>query len=516
MTLRLARWTALAFALAACQGAPEVQANLARRPNIVFILTDDHAAHAIGAYNSIYPSVTPNIDALAADGALFTNTFCGNSICAPSRATILTGLHSHAHGVRGNSETFDGTLATFPQRLQDAGYQTALIGKWHLRSDPTGFDSWDVLPGQGHYYNPDFKTATGSQQREGYVTDIITDLAIDWLHTERSDDEPFLLMVQHKAPHREWMPGPEHHALFEGRDLPEPATLFDDYEGRASVARDSEMSIADHLWEFYDLKVAPADDAELTGPDRWAQGRLDRMSPDQREAWRRAYEPRNAAFRNANLQGDDLVRWKYQRYMKDYLRCVAAVDDGIGELLETLDDLELSDDTLVIYCSDQGFYLGDHGWYDKRWMYEESLRMPLVMKWPRVIDPGTRIEALTQNTDFAATLLDVAGVETPMDTHGASLLPFMSGTTPPAWRDAVYYHYTEYPQPHRVARHVGVRTDRYKLISYYEHGEWELFDLADDPDELRSVHDEPAYRDVRAALALRLEELRIEYGDTVP
>ena len=383
---------------------------------------------------------------------------------------------------------------------------------WHLKSAPTGFDHWEVLPGQGHYYNPDFKTAEGTHRREGYVTDIITDLALDWLKDERDPDKPFLMMVQHKAPHREWMPGPDHHHLFEGQDLPEPATLFDDHGGRASAAAESEMSVASHLWEFYDLKVEPEEGAELSGPDRWARGRLERMTPEHRAAWDAAYGPRNAAFRESAPTGDDLVRWKYQRYMKDYLRCVAAVDDGIGELLDALDELGLAENTLVVYSSDQGFYLGDHGWYVKRWMYEESLRMPFVARWPGAIEPGLREDRLAQNIDFS-TFLDAAQVEAGMATHGMSLMPLMTQAPASSWRDAVYYHYTEYPQPHRVARHCGVRTERYKLISYYERGE--LFDLATDPDERRSVHDDPDFASIRDGLTRRLRELQREYGDPV-
>ena len=472
-------------------------ASAADRPNILFVFTDDHAPHAISAYGSKI-NKTPNIDRLAKEGMLFRNVFCTNSICAPSRAVILTGKHSHRNGVINNAVAFDGSQVTYPKLLQGAGYETAVIGKWHLKSDPTGFDRWAVLSaggGQGTYYNPEFKSDSGPLKREGYTTDIITDLALDWLEKEREGGKPFMLMYWHKAPHREWAPGPDHMNLFEDQDIREPPTLFDGYEGRTSAAKTQEMTIAEHMTDR-DLKFVPPGN----------------LTPEQLEKWNAAYVPRNEAFRKKDLQGKDLVRWKYQRYIKDYLRCVDSVDDNLGRVLKYLDESGLAKNTVVIYSSDQGFYLGDHGWFDKRWMYEESLRMPFIVRWPEVIKPGSENTQLVQNLDFAQTLLDIAGVESPSDMQGRSLLPLLRGEQPDDWRKSIYYHYYEYPGPHAVQRHYGVRTDRHKLIYYYAIDEWELFDLEQDPDELRSVYDDPQYREVVKQLKAELGRLREQYA----
>jgi arylsulfatase A-like enzyme len=478
-------------------------------PNILFIFTDDHASHAIGAYGSKI-NRTPNIDRLASGGILFRNCFCTNSICAPSRAVILTGKHSHLNGQIDNRQVFDGTQQTFPKLLREAGYQTAMIGKWHLRSDPTGFDHWEILPGQGDYYNPDFLTAKGKTQYTGYCTDITTDLALDWLATKRDANKPFLLMCQHKAPHRSWMPGPDHLTLYDDVEIPEPDTLFDDYANRTSAAKTQEMTIADHMYSSYDLKLDP--DESITDEEKkmW-ENTYGRMNEEQKKAWDAAYGPKNKAFCEANLTGKDLVRWRYQRYIKDYLRCIASVDDSVGRLLDYLDKSGLAENTLVVYSSDQGFYLGDHGWYDKRWMYEESLRMPLLARWPGVIKAGTEDKHLVQNLDFAETFLDAAGVEIPTDMQGVSLMPLLVGESPAEWRKSIYYHYYEYPGAHSVRRHYGVRTDRHKLIHYYNLGEWELFDLEKDPDELKSVYDDPANQEKVAEMKIELARLREVY-----
>ena len=477
-----------------------------RRPNILFIFSDDHACQAIGAYGSII-NRTPNIDRIASEGALFANSFCTNSICAPSRAVVLTGRFSHLNGVRTNGHRFDGSQATYPKLLQAAGYQTAMIGKWHLKSDPTGFAHWQVLPGQGSYYNPDFKTPDGQKRYEGYVTDVITDLAIDWLSTKRAPDRPFLLHCWHKAPHRRWLPGPKHLRTLDGVSIPEPPTLFDDYSGRSSSAGRHKMGIGRHMSLGSDLKVTDP----LSGNEK-AGGPFRRLTPEQRKQWDGAYVPNNEAFRARQPEGDDLVRWKYQRYIKDYLRCIASVDDSVGRLLSWLDDADLADNTIVVYSSDQGFYLGEHGWFDKRWMYEESLRMPLLLRWPGVVAAGTRVSAMVQNIDYAPTFLEAAGVAPPAEMQGMSLAPLFRGERPADWRTSIYYHYFEHGG-HGVPRHYGVRTERYKLIRFYASDEWELFDLAKDPMELRSVHGDPGYKSVAAELKAELERLRDEYDD---
>jgi arylsulfatase A-like enzyme len=427
------------FSLALAGCAPDRDA----RPNIIFVFTDDHASHAISAYGSRI-NQTPNIDRLADEGMLFRNAFVTNSICAPSRAVILTGKHSHLNGIFTNRERFDSAQVTFPKLLQQAGYQTAIVGKWHLKSAPTGFDYWEVLPGQGDYYNPRFRTHGDTVRYTGYVTDVITDRALDWLQNGRDPEKPFMLMYQHKAPHRRWQPGPDHLTLYDDTTIPEPPTLFDDYTGRTSAAKTQEMTIAQHMYD---------EDLKLVAPPQ--------LNEQQLEHWNAAYEPKNEAFRQAELTGDELVRWKYQRYIKDYLRTIASVDDNLGRVLDYLDEAGMTENTVVIYSSDQGFYLGDHGWYDKRWMYEESLRMPFVVRWPGVVQPGSENSDLVQNLDFAETFLEMAGVDVPADMQGRSLVPLLQGRTPADWRDAIYYHYWEYPAWHMVRRHYGVRTQRY-------------------------------------------------------
>ena len=480
------------------------------RPNIVFIYPDDHAYQAISAYGGRLAKVapTPNIDRIADQGMLFRNSFVTNSICAPCRAVILTGKHSHLNGVRVNGDRFDDSQQTFPKLLRQAGYQTAIFGKWHLRSDPTGFDYWDVLPGQGHYYNPDFLTPWGTEQVHGYVTDIITENALRWLGRERDESKPFLLMVQHKAPHREWEPGPDHLTTFDDVTIPEPDTLFDSYEGRGSAAKKQDMTIADTMRLDTDLKVWPKEP-----PDRGTRARTyGRMYGDQREMWDAAYGPKNEAFRKANLEGEELVRWKYQRYMKDYLRCIASIDDNVGRLLEYLDESGLADNTVVVYSSDQGFYLGEHGWFDKRFMYEESLRTPLVVRWPGVIRPGSESTGLVQNLDMAETFLDIAGVEVPSDMQGRSLVLLMKGQTPADWRKSIYYQYYEGEGAvHNVYKHYGVRTDRYKLIYFYTLDEWEFYDLEKDPNEMRSQSDNPEYAAIIREMKAELKRLRKQY-----
>ncbi len=483
----------LALGPLGCGGEEEPQR---APPNIVFIFSDDHGAQAIGAYGSRI-NKTPNIDRLADEGMRFDSCFCTNAICGPSRAVILTGKHSHVNGQTTNAHRFDGAQETFPKLLRKAGYQTAMIGKWHLKSEPTGFDHHDILIGQGPYYNPKMIRDGERVQRTGYTTDIITDLGLAWLKDAQTDKRPFMLMLQHKAPHRHWQPGPAHLTTYDDVEIPEPATLFDDWSGRGTAAKQQEMTVARHLSKN-DLKLIPQ------------RG----LNEEQRARWDAAYGPKNRALEEAKLEGDELVRWKYQRYVKDYLRCVASVDDGIGRVLDYLDASGLAENTVVIYSSDQGWYLGEHGWYDKRWMYEESLRMPLLVRWPGVTRPGSKNTDLVQNLDFAPTFLEMAGARVPEAMQGRSLVTLMRGATPPDWRDAIYYHYYERPGAHNVARHYGIRDRRYKLIHYYRLNEWELFDLESDPDELKSAYASPDYADVVVSLKERLQGLRERYGVT--
>jgi len=472
----------------------------AKRPNILFIFTDDHSAQAISAYGSKI-NKTPNIDRIARDGMRFDNCLVTNSLCGPSRACIQTGKYSHKNGFYRNGNRFDGSQMTFPKILRKNGYTTAMLGKWHLRTDPQGFDYWEILLGQGTYYNPRMKTVNGIKKHSGYTTDIVTDLALKWLKEGRDKDKPFCLMYQHKAPHRRWEPGPKHLTMYDGETIPEPPTLWDDYEGRASPARNQKMMVAKNLTPR-DLKlVAPND-----------------LNSEQRKVWDASYGPKNAAFKAANLSGKDLVRWKYQRYIKDYLRCVASVDDNIGRVLDYLDESGLAENTIVIYSSDQGWFLGDHGWFDKRWMYEESLKMPFIVRWPGVVKPGTVSKAMVSNVDFAETFLDMAGCadQIPSDMQGRSVVPILRGKTPDDWRKSFYYHYYEFPGAHSVAKHYGVRTQRYKLIDYYRVGEWELFDLMEDPHELHSVYNDPAYAEVVKELKGELARLQKQLDDTDP
>ncbi len=507
------RLRALIFLLAAVHAA---EADI--RPNILFIFTDDHAPHAIGAYNGWLKSVnpTPVIDRLAAQGMVFENSFCTNSICGPSRAVIQTGKHSHKNGFMNNGNSFDWNQQTFPKLLQKAGYQTAIYGKSHLKGKPQGYDDWKVLPGQGLYYNPDFITPEGTITIEGYCTDIVTDMGIDYLKSQRDPKKPFLLMVQHKAPHRCWMPALRHLDLYDDIKIPEPATLFDRWEDNAFAARQQELEIDRHMHLNFDLFVDLTPDFANSNvrTDKSAWQNLKRFTPEQLKAWRAAYGPKDAAFHEAKLSGDALVRWKFQRYAKNYLRCVRGVDENIGRLLKTLDELKLADNTIVIYCSDQGFYIGDHGWYDKRWMYEESLKMPFIIKWPGVVKPGSRNQKLIQNLDYAPTFLDIAKAPIPGDMQGVSLLPLLEGKSPENWRTAIYYHYYEYPSVHMIPRHFGIRTERFKLMKFYQFGEeWEFYDLDNDPDELNNQFNNPEYAKTIAEVKDQLAALQKHYQD---
>jgi arylsulfatase A-like enzyme len=459
-----------------------------QRPNILFIMSDDHAAHAISAYGSVV-NETPHIDRIGDEGVVLENCFCTNSICAPSRGTILTGTHSHINGVRTLDDPFDGRQETVQGLLHDDGYQTAIVGKWHLghggHSDPTGFDYWAVLPGQGMYHNPDMYVMGQQEKFDGYVTDIITDLSLDWLDG-RDRDRPFLLFLHHKAPHRHWEPDERHATMYDDVEIPYPPTFDDDYANRSRAARDAKMRI-DDLTPF-DLKGDPPE----------------------------------------GMEGDELKRWRYQRYIKDYLACVASVDDNVGRVLDYLDAEGIAENTIVIYTSDQGFFLGDHGWFDKRFMYEESLRMPFLMRYPREIAAGTRSDAVVTNVDFAPSFLEYAGLPASERMQGRSFRGIVGGEPEPEdWPEAMYYRYWMHrDRDHHTTAHYGIRTRRYKLIYYYgdpldaagangprTEPEWELFDLAEDPMEMRSIYDDPAYAGVVRELTDELHRLQADVGD---
>ena len=491
----------------------------AKQPNILFIFSDDHAVAGISAYNDGGGlNKTPNIDRIAREGMLFENSFCANSICGPSRACILTGKHSHVNGFLSNERArFDGSQMTFPKLLQKAGYQTALMGKWHLQSDPTGFDKWEVLPGQGSYYNPDFIQMDGKRKnRPGYCTDIITDMALDWLKEDRDPDKPFMLMCQHKSPHRNWAPPARHLTLFDDRDFPIPSTLFDSYEGRSKLLAEHEMGIDQHMYWGHDMKFHGQSQFPEAFKAGIPNGEYRRMTPAQKAVWDNAYEPKNQAFIEAmkagQLSHEEVVKWKYQRYIKDYFRTIQAMDDGIGRLLDHLYATGLSEDTIVIYSSDQGFYLGEHGWYDKRWMFEESFKMPFLIRWPGVVQPNTKSRALIQNIDYAPTFLEMAGVKSPEEIQGTSIVPILKdrGYAPPKWRDALYYAYYG-ERTHNVAAHDGIRTMAHKLMYFPRTREWQLFDMVKDPNEMQSVHKDPNYEGVMKSMVQRYHELRKDY-----
>lgn len=502
-----------------CQEATEEKN---QRPNIIFIMSDDHAYQAISAYDNTLIE-TPNIDRIAKMGLLFTNASVTNSICAPSRATILTGKHSHMNGKVDNHFPFDTTNVTFPQILQDAGYQTAMFGKLHFGNNPKGFDQFKILPGQGAYYNPDFITKNeGNIQVEGYVTDIITDMTLDWLANERKADEPFMLMYLHKAPHREWLPAGRHVEEFTKRTFKEPATLFDDYSGRGRAAHEAEMNLLKDMHWAGDSKIYPdmMDEMGIEGTSSWDKGAFERevgrMNEAQRAIWDAAYEKVNEDFKNAypTMTKDDKMKWRYQRYMQDYLGTIKAVDENVGRVLDYLEANGLMENTIIVYTSDQGFYLGEHGWFDKRFVYNESFKTPLIMAWPGKTQEGVKSDAMVQNLDFAQTFLEAAGVEAPSDMQGESLIPLLKGETDKWTRDAVYYHYYEYPSVHMVKRHYAIITKDYKLVHYYfDVDEWELIDRKNDPLELKNVYDDPAYAEIQADLHKQLDGLREKYGD---
>ena len=486
----------------ACNSDAEKQVQ--QKPNIIFIMSDDHAYQAISAYGGPLAELapTPNIDRLADAGMRFNHCLVTNSICGPSRATILSGKYSHKNGFVDNmgGSKFDFSQQSFPKELQKAGYKTAVIGKLHLRGTPTGFDYFDILPGQGRYYNPSFINQEGQYEMEGYTTEIITEKTINWLSEVKDSTQPFMVMMWHKAPHRAWDPGPNELGMYENVTFPEPETLFDDYSGNREAAALNNMTIANTMTLERDLK--------MTDQPRRS------LNEEQLRKWNEVYGPIYEDFKKTNPTGKNLVRFKYQRYMRDYLACISAVDKSVGKLLDYLQETGLDKNTIVIYSSDQGFYLGEHGWFDKRWMYKESLRTPLLVRWPGVVEPGTVNNDLVSNLDFAETLIDAAGGTIPEEMQGRSIIPILKGETPEDWRNAHYYHYYEHPSEHNVMRHYGITTDRYKLIHfYYDIDEWELYDLEKDPMEMKNVYGDPAYSDIQAELHQQLEDLRMKYDD---
>jgi len=486
------------------------QTRVRQKPNILFIMSDDHGYQAISAYGYGLNS-TPNIDRLAREGAIFTRAFVTNSLCAPSRAVMLTGKYSHINGKIDNTAPFDWNQMNFPKILQQNGYQTALIGKIHLSGLPQGFDYSNVLPGQGEYYNPDFIENGVRQRVPGYVTTLTTKYTLEWLDKKRDKSKPFCLLYHQKAPHRNWLPEEKYLNLFEDRDFPFPDNFFDDYTGRGTAAHTQEMGIVKDMEWGHDMKFE--NDPYTGQPTKFAQD-IQRMDEKQRKGWRGAYDARNEEFKKTMPVGRDLAKWKYQRYIRDYLKCIQSIDDGVGEVLDYLDKNGLTENTIVVYTSDQGFYLGEHGWFDKRFMYEESFRTPLLIRYPREIKPGTVVKQLVMNLDFAPTFLNYAGVGDQKEMQGESFRKVVSGEST-NWRDAIYYHYFEYPAVHAVKRHYGVRTERYKLIHfYYDIDEWELYDLEKDPHEMKNVYTDPGYTAIRAGLHKKLDDLRLRYKDS--
>lgn len=508
---------AAAVSLQSCATAKH-QAAEPQRPNIVFIMTDDHTAQMMSCYDQRYAS-TPNLDRIAADGVKFTRSFVANSLSGPSRACMVTGKHSHKNGYTDNEsgKPFDGSQPTFPKYLQGAGYETALFGKWHLISEPTGFDTWRVVPGQGDYYNPTFINQDGSRSQEhGYLTNIITDLSIDWLNNKRDKSKPFALLIHHKAQHRNWMADTCNLRLYEDKTFPLPDNFFDSYEGRPAAAT-AEMRIDDPMSMdiVYDLKMI--NDTVNTRLTPSYKNFIGRMDSAQRAAWDAFYNPIIEEYYTSNLKGEELANWRFQRYMRDYLKTLKSLDDNVGRVLDYLRDNNLLDNTLVVYTSDQGFYMGEHGWFDKRFMYEESFNTPLVMHLPKGLKARGDIDCMVQNIDYAPTFLDLAGVKVPADMQGESLVPLLNGEKAlPSGRDQIYYHYYEYPAEHAVKRHYGIRSSRYKLLHFYNDiDHWELYDLEQDPHEMHNLYGTPGMEAVTAEMKARLLRAQEQYDDPI-
>lgn len=504
-----------AVTLSSCSGKSELQKS-SESLNIIYIMTDDHTRQMMSSYDNRHIE-TPNLDRIANDGVIFSNAFVANSISGPSRACLLTGKHSHKNGKLDNFTVFDGEQQTVQQLLQGAGYKTAMIGKWHLDSEPTHFDHWEILPGQGSYYNPDFITPNGNVKYDGYVTNIITDLSLDWIENQRDKEKPFCLFLHHKAIHRNWMSDTPHLGLYEDKEFELPENFFDEYKGRVAAAQ-QEMSIAsNHDMDMVnDLKmIREGVTTRLSGA--FEHGEYARMTDEQRDAWDKHYQPIIDKHYADNMEGKELAKWKYQRYMTDYAKTVHSLDLNVGRVLDYLEENNMLENTIIIYTSDQGFYMGEHGWFDKRFMYEESFSTPLVMLMPSSFKRKGNIDEMVQNIDFAPTMLDIAGVDIPEDIQGVSLTPLLKDKSAPKdWRKSLYYHYYEYPAEHMVKRHYGVRTERYKLIHFYDDIDtWELYDLKNDIQEMNNLIGNPEYDNVVSELMQELKRLQEQYDDPI-
>ena len=506
------------MALMALSSATLLQANgqsKEKKPlNIVYIMTDDHTAQMMSCYDKRYMH-TPNLDRIAEHGVRFTSSYVANSLSGPSRACMITGKHSHANGFTDNTTcVFDASQPTFPKMLQRAGYQTAVFGKWHLESLPTGFDKWEIVPGQGDYYNPSFIEMNGDTiNQKGYLTDLITDKSIDWIENQRDKDKPFCILIHHKAIHRNWLSKIEDLHLYEDRTFPVPRNFYDDYEGRPAAAA-QEMSIDKDMDLIYDLKMDRDDLNSSLKPTYLNM--IKRMNPQERKAWHEFYDSIASDFYSRDLKGRELAEWKFQRYVRDYMKVVKSLDDNVGRVLDYLEKSGLIENTLVVYTSDQGFYIGEHGWFDKRFMYEESFHTPLIMRLPEGFDRRGDISEMVQNIDYAPTFLEIAGAPIPDDMQGMSLMPLLRGDKNVKWRDALYYHFYEYPAEHSVKRHYGVSNGRYKLIHFYNDiDHWEFYDLLNDPYEMHNIYNVPAVKPLVEKMRHRLVELQKQYKDPI-
>ncbi|MCL1671534.1 sulfatase family protein [Elizabethkingia ursingii] len=490
-----------------------------QRPNIIFIMTDDHSKRAMSAYSDALIR-TPNLDKIAQMGIKFNNAFVTNSLCGPSRAVFLTGKFSHLNGYKTNEDVFNGNQPTLPKYLQDAGYYTSVIGKWHLKSVPYGFDKFDILIDQGEYYSPRFFNGKDTVVLQGYATELITEKAIQLFEEQKNSGKPIFLMLLHKAPHRNWLPNIKDLKNVKDKVFPLPKTFYDDYDSRSLAAFKQDMRI-ENMFLGYDLKVylKQAKDENGTGGNShnnsftWLGSDLSRMSHEQRIAWDNYYMPITEAYYHNKPIGKELLKWKYNRYMNDYLRTVKSVDENIGLLLDYLKRTGLDKNTMIIYTSDQGFFLGEHGWYDKRFMYEPSIQVPLVISYPGHIKSNIAENALVQNIDLAPTILQSAGIQVPSDMQGNSLIPFFLGHKVTAWRDKIYYHYYENTM-HHVEKHLGIRTNKYKLIYFYDINDWELYDLKNDPDEIKNLYHKSSYKKLSDQLKVDLRGLIRKYKDT--